>query len=126
MRYNTHYPIIGIMIIILYGALSASLSDCMCGRKSNFDLQGLNLQAFMTEEAIQDEGPAVYDLYALANHFGSMALGHYTASCKAPVNPNADESWHTFNDHITVPIATGNLQSSNAYMLFYSKRTLKS
>ena len=59
----------------------------------------------MTEEAVRDEGPAVYDLYALANHFGSMALGHYTASCKAPTPASGEESWHTFNDHITVPIA---------------------
>lgn len=89
-------------------------------------LQGLNLQAFMTEEAVKEEGPAVYDLYALANHFGSMALGHYTASCKAPPHPSGEESWHTFNDHIMVPLSTSNLQSSNAYMLFYSKRVIKS
>ena len=93
---------------------------------SSADLQGLNLGAFMTDEAIKEEGPALYDLYALANHFGSMALGHYTASCKAQPNGSGDESWHTFNDHIMVPIVPGNLQSSNAYMLFYSKRTLKS
>ncbi|KAK9826232.1 hypothetical protein WJX74_001578 [Apatococcus lobatus] len=87
--------------------------------------KGLNLGAFMTEEAVKEEGPALYDLYALANHFGSMALGHYTASCKAQPNGSGDESWHTFNDHIMVPIIPGNLQSSNAYMLFYSRRTLK-
>ena len=38
--------------------------------------------------------PAVYNLYAVANHSGTTFGGHYTAYAK---NPNSG-AWHSFND----------------------------
>lgn len=59
-------------------------------------LQGLDLAPFASESACLADG-AVYDLYALANHSGSVDSGHYTAHAKVC---RADETqpWRLFAD----------------------------
>jgi ubiquitin C-terminal hydrolase len=37
---------------------------------------------------------AIYDLYAVSNHYGSLGGGHYTAMCKNPVF----DIWAEFDD----------------------------
>ena len=37
---------------------------------------------------------AVYDLYAVSNHYGTMNGGHYTAMCQNAVN----KMWYEFDD----------------------------
>ena len=49
------------------------------------------------EKAAEDKantGKAVYDLYAVSNHYGTMNGGHYTAMCQNPVN----KLWYEFDD----------------------------
>lgn len=36
----------------------------------------------------------LYDLYAVANHYGTMLGGHYTAFCRNFL----DRNWYEFND----------------------------
>ncbi|KAH8357988.1 hypothetical protein KR084_010881 [Drosophila pseudotakahashii] len=59
-----------------------------------------------------------YSLYAISNHMGSTAGGHYVALCKHP----ASRKWHEFNDNIVSDALSENhLVSSSAYILFYER-----
>ncbi|XP_030378299.1 ubiquitin carboxyl-terminal hydrolase Usp2 isoform X2 [Scaptodrosophila lebanonensis] len=59
-----------------------------------------------------------YSLYAISNHMGSTAGGHYVALCKHPVS----RKWHEFNDNIVSDALPENyLVSSSAYILFYER-----
>lgn len=52
-----------------------------------FPLKGLRLGAFASEEsgyAHEKDGGPEYDLYAVINHTGTMAGGHYVATCRMP------------------------------------------
>lgn len=80
-----------------------------CSVFVDFPLHRLNLKEFASEKA----GSPVYNLYALCNHSGSVHYGHYTASCKDP------SGWFTYNDSRVSPIPEGQVQSSEAYVLFY-------
>ncbi|EDV95189.1 GH17708 [Drosophila grimshawi] len=59
-----------------------------------------------------------YSLYAISNHMGSTAGGHYVAICKHPVS----HKWHEFNDNsVSDSIPENCLVSSSAYILFYER-----
>ncbi|XP_032588362.1 ubiquitin carboxyl-terminal hydrolase Usp2 isoform X2 [Drosophila mojavensis] len=59
-----------------------------------------------------------YSLYAISNHMGSTAGGHYVAICKHPVS----RKWHEFNDNsVSDAIPENCLVSSSAYILFYER-----
>ncbi|KAL7742701.1 hypothetical protein ACLKA6_013045 [Drosophila palustris] len=59
-----------------------------------------------------------YSLYAISNHMGSTAGGHYVALCKHPVS----HKWHEFNDNsVSDAIPENCLVSSSAYILFYER-----
>ncbi|KAH8245280.1 hypothetical protein KR032_007718 [Drosophila birchii] len=59
-----------------------------------------------------------YSLYAISNHMGSTAGGHYVALCKHPIS----RKWHEFNDNIVSDALSENhLVSSSAYILFYER-----
>ncbi|XP_062872119.1 ubiquitin carboxyl-terminal hydrolase 21 [Trichomycterus rosablanca] len=60
-----------------------------------------------------DSGPVLYDLYTLCNHTGTVNLGHYTAACQEEVG------WCNYNDSCVTRICEDQLQSSQAYLLFY-------
>lgn len=61
-----------------------------------------------------------YDLYAVCNHLGNMQSGHYTAFCKSPV----DGRWFSFDDMKVTEMAEKDVQTSDAYILFYQKSSL--
>ena len=61
-----------------------------------------------------EENNAIYDLYGIIEHFGTMSSGHYTAICK---NNN---KWINYNDS-SLDI-NKNPVSKNAYVLFYKKQ----
>jgi ubiquitin carboxyl-terminal hydrolase 4/11/15 len=60
----------------------------------------------------------IYDLYAVANHYGTMMGGHYTAFCKNFF----DQKWYEFNDERVSRINEDEVVSSSAYVLFYRRR----
>ena len=68
-----------------------------------------------------EKQPVYYDLYAVANHYGDLDEGHYTAYCYNPVF----KKWYMFNDHDCSEIANEKrlqhtkLVTESAYMLFY-------
>jgi ubiquitin carboxyl-terminal hydrolase 2/21 len=87
-----------------------------------FPLKGLRLGAFASEEAgvggDKDGGPE-YDLYAVINHTGTMAGGHYVATCRAA---GTKDQWYTFNDEVVVKTQASSVATANAYILFYVRR----
>ena len=61
-----------------------------------------------------------YDLYAVCNHLGNMQGGHYTAFCKSPV----DGRWFSYDDMKVTEISEKDVQTSDAYILFYQRSSL--
>lgn len=57
-----------------------------------------------------------YKLTAVANHFGSLHGGHYTATC---LNP--DNKWYDYDDVSVKQVTPELANNTNAYALFYSK-----
>ncbi|XP_053704356.1 ubiquitin carboxyl-terminal hydrolase 21 [Synchiropus splendidus] len=62
-----------------------------------------------------DCGPVLYHLYAVCNHVGTVNMGHYTACC------SDDSGWCCYNDSSVTPVSPKQLQSSQAYVLFYQR-----
>ena len=59
-----------------------------------------------------------FTLYGVANHFGTMEGGHYTAYCYSQVY----DKWHKYDDHEVSSMSPGNVKTSAAYILFYSAK----
>jgi len=62
------------------------------------------------------EERCIYDLYAVANHYGNINGGHYTAFVKG------GGVWIHYDDKHTSFIDETQIVSPNAYCLFYTKR----
>jgi ubiquitin C-terminal hydrolase len=81
----------------------------------NFPLENLDLSKYVIGYKKES---FVYDLYGIANHYGSTAGGHYTSYVK-----NANNKWYHFNDtNVTEVENTSELLSTRAYCLFYRKK----
>ncbi|TDH70966.1 hypothetical protein CCR75_004230 [Bremia lactucae] len=105
----------------------------------DFPIQGLNFSKWMGH---QDSHSQVYDLYAVANHVGGLAQGHYTAYCRYDrdfpessalfrandenLDVQCHELWFRFDDDKVSEIAVGDVVTDAAYVLFYKRRTLSS
>lgn len=79
----------------------------------------------MSEESGQKEATtSSYDLFAVSNHQGSIAAGHYMAVCKATSPPGSKEKeqWYCFNDVSVKKLAASAVPSSNAYLLCYYRK----
>ena len=61
-----------------------------------------------------------YDLFAVANHYGSLMFGHYTAYYKNSIK----NKWYEFNDNSMTEIDESNVLTPNAYVLFYRRKGL--
>jgi ubiquitin C-terminal hydrolase len=57
-----------------------------------------------------------YELYAVANHEGSLQYGHYYADCK-----QIDGNWHRYNDQQVTRIQEEELRHEAAYVLFFRR-----
>ncbi|XP_019901753.1 ubiquitin carboxyl-terminal hydrolase 31 isoform X2 [Esox lucius] len=66
----------------------------------------------------RDPEDYLYDLYAVCNHHGTMAGGHYTAHCKNSI----DGMWYCFDDSDVHAISDDEVCKQNAYILFYQRR----
>ena len=75
----------------------------------------LNVSGFLHERADRGQKSS-YKLYAVSNHMGDTGGGHYTASCK-----NSDDSWRYCNDMRVSNVSSNEVQSSDAYVLFYQR-----
>ncbi|XP_021270309.1 ubiquitin carboxyl-terminal hydrolase 43 isoform X1 [Numida meleagris] len=61
---------------------------------------------------------ALYDLYAVCNHHGSMQGGHYTAYCCNSL----DGRWYSYDDSTVEEVREDEVSTRSAYILFYQRR----
>lgn len=82
----------------------------------NFPIHDLDLTNYIANKISQRQ---TYELYAVSNHYGSMASGHYTAYIKL-----LDENrWYNFDDSHVSAINEEEVKSGAAYVLFYRRVT---
>lgn len=80
----------------------------------NFPIHDLDLTNYIANKISQRQ---TYELYAVSNHYGSMASGHYTAYIKL-----LDENrWYNFDDSHVSAINEEEVKSGAAYVLFYRR-----
>lgn len=79
----------------------------------DFPIDGLDMRKY----CLHQEKSTIYDLYAVNNHFGRMGYGHYTAYARA-----LGKEWFNFDDGQVSKIASDEIVSGAAYMLFYKRR----
>uniref|UniRef100_A0A8B9HR02 ubiquitinyl hydrolase 1 n=1 Tax=Astyanax mexicanus TaxID=7994 RepID=A0A8B9HR02_ASTMX len=102
-----------ILVIHLNRFTMTRFSFCKSTVPVSFPLTDLDLGPF----GPVDCGPVLYDLYALCNHVGTVNMGHYTAACRE------EEGWCCYNDSCVTQIPEDQLQSSQAYVLFYQLKS---
>lgn len=70
---------------------------------------------------------AIYDLYGVVNHYGSLSAGHYTALCRE----DSTSRWFIYNDHQVTPVGADLLHkelnscAKSCYVLFYKRRSTR-
>jgi len=67
---------------------------------------------------LSQKGSALYDLFAVSDHSGSLSGGHYTAICRNPI----DNKWYDFNDSYVSSSSEERVVSPEAYLLFYRQK----
>ncbi|XP_077119789.1 ubiquitin carboxyl-terminal hydrolase 50 isoform X2 [Ranitomeya variabilis] len=85
----------------------------------DFPLNHLDLSPFLSSCNVKQQK---YKLYAVVNHFGELDIGHYTAFCKHP----GTKEWNAFDDIRCSRISESMVQTSSAYILFYTSQTFGS
>ncbi|CAJ0929893.1 unnamed protein product, partial [Ranitomeya imitator] len=100
-----------ILVLHLNRFSTTRFSIKKCSVFVDFPLQRLNLKEFASEKA----GSPVYNLYALCNHSGSVHYGHY----KRPTVRTSPDGSSIMTPGQVSPISEGQVQSSEAYVLFY-------
>ena len=84
-----------------------------------FPANNLDLLEYSVRRSNVPQGYYVYDLYGVANHYGSLYRGHYTAYARLS---GANSTWREFDDRSVNDINENSVQSSAAYVLFYKRR----
>lgn len=64
--------------------------------------------------------PFHYDLYGIANHYGTLHGGHYTAFVKNPYK----DTWNCFDDSKATRMDESQVMSRNAYVLFWVRKNI--
>jgi len=98
----------------------------------DFPLHGLDLSGYVQDhgvlqlsaESAEHVVPPLYDLFAVANHYGGMGGGHYTAMAYH----SELGQWYHYDDASVQPIAPEDVNKSvvspAAYILFYKRREM--
>lgn len=79
-----------------------------------FPVEGLDMSKYVLNPDLKNK-KQIYNLIGVANHFGGLGGGHYTAYAKNSVL----NSWYTFDDALVTPTTPNNVVTRNAYVLFY-------
>lgn len=82
----------------------------------DFPVSNLNMAPYVIGNFHKDD--AMYDLVAVANHYGGLGGGHYTAYGRN----KETNSWHYFDDSNVSLASEENVVSKAAYVLFYLKK----
>ncbi|KAH7285349.1 hypothetical protein KP509_33G024300 [Ceratopteris richardii] len=79
----------------------------------NFPIYDLDLSKYVP----QKDAAAMYELYAISNHYGSMGGGHYTAYVKLVKG----DCWYDFDDSRVSMVTQNEIKTAAAYVLFYRR-----
>lgn len=85
----------------------------------SFPVNNLDLQDYSVKRSSVSQGYYVYDLFGVANHYGSLYRGHYTAYARLS---GANSSWREFDDRSVTDVNENSVESQAAYVLFYKRR----
>ena len=112
------YPVVGLDLSEYVTGPAKHQMDASCVGSSSGGGVGIMRSAGGGVGAVGPPRP-LYDLYAVSEHSGGTAGGHYTAIIKCPITGR----WVHANDSTVSPVTTeANLQSRDAYVLFYMRR----
>jgi len=81
----------------------------------DFPLNNLKLNDFVCGF---NKNNNIYDCFAICQHYGEMEGGHYTALCK-----NINKKWYNYDDEDCYPCDENNINSSQAYIIFFRRKT---
>ena len=81
----------------------------------DFPLNNLNLNEFVCGFNKKNNN---YECFAICQHYGEMEGGHYTAICK-----NLNKNWYNYDDEDCYLCDEKNINSSQAYIIFFRKKT---
>ncbi|GMS84872.1 hypothetical protein PENTCL1PPCAC_7047 [Pristionchus entomophagus] len=92
-------------------------------RRVIYPLESLDLSSFLADGAISAL-PPVYDLTGVVCHSGSSYFGHYVSMGRLPGfdSSKTEIDWRNFDDSIVTKISPSQVQSDDAYLLFYKQR----
>eukprot|EP00457_Paulinella_chromatophora_P001305 gb/GEZN01001307.1/.p1 GENE.gb/GEZN01001307.1/~~gb/GEZN01001307.1/.p1 ORF type:complete len:930 (+),score=171.77 gb/GEZN01001307.1/:25-2814(+) len=82
----------------------------------DFPMQGLDMGPWLVNP--EEKENAIYDLFAVSNHFGNLGGGHYTAYAQNLVN----QKWYNLDDSSVTEVEPESVKTSAAYVLFYRRR----
>jgi len=85
----------------------------------DFPTEALDLGKWLVND--DEKKDAVYDLYAVSNHYGGLGGGHYTAFTKNLI----DGSWYSMDDSSSTLVDKEAVKTKAAYVLFYTRRKRK-
>jgi len=109
------------LLIIHFKRFSNEMIGRMCRMRKDgafvkYPLKSLDMSKYLSK---YNKKSAMYDLYGVVHHHGSLNGGHYTASCRSFIN----QEWFNFNDSSVSLIHRENdIVSESGYILFYQKR----
>jgi len=96
----------------------------------DFPLEALDMAQYCGKNVdnknnfVQDNTCAMYDLFAVTNHFGRLGFGHYTAFARSwDEYGMSKDGWAIFDDSSVRREAEANIVTPAAYVLFYRRRT---
>lgn len=91
-------------------------------REVLFPIEGLDISPWIVDPERRKPEACTYDLFGVSNHSGGLGGGHYTAYVK-----NLEDSkWYDCNDSYCTEVDVSHVQGSEAYVLFYRRRTPQS
>jgi ubiquitin carboxyl-terminal hydrolase 4/11/15 len=69
----------------------------------------------------RNQGPLIYRLYAVSNHYGSLCGGHYTAHARVVQPGRETGNWYSFDDSYVQAVSASDAHTSAAYVLYYER-----
>ena len=118
-------PMILIIALKRFKSFSHGMKN---GELVDFPIKGLDIEKYVEIPCNNEKSSTKtktcykYDLFAVSNHFGSLAGGHYTAFA---LNSEFNK-WFCFDDSSVSPAKDIDIVSSAAYVLFYRRQDLAS
>ena len=90
-------------------------------RYIEFPMKGLDMSPFLPKGARDPDGRTLYDLSSIICHHGTVRSGHYTAYCY----DHGSDQWLHFDDQHVTPVEPRNVQTPDAYILIYRRKSLE-